>query len=228
MAATARQVFVSQVIQGLARLVVGQMPARRCDALLDDVGIGAHLKHARIVVALQSQQVHAGKRLPGRIGHDTGVGHVAEGVATASALFEPKPVGIGRIVGSAEGTHGQAGQIEPIASVEGLERGADAGHSLAQRRGGREHRLAGAHRRMRPRLRQPAQDHAEPLRMVAMVVGDHDGPQLLQIEPGFLGPGEEVPLAYAAIDKYPLARRRILHNGGIPAAAAGQYMQSKH
>lgn len=64
--------------------------------------------------------------------------------------------------------------------------------------------------------------------MVAMVVGDHDGPQLLQIEPGFLGPGEEVPLAYAAIDKYPLARRRILHNGGIPAAAAGQYMQSKH
>lgn len=134
------QVFVSQVIQGLARLVVGQMPARRCDALLDDVGIGAHLKHARIVVALQSQQVHAGKRLPGRIGHDTGVGHVAEGVATASALFEPKPVGIGRIVGSAEGTHGQAGQIEPIASVEGLERGADAGHSLAQRRGGREHR----------------------------------------------------------------------------------------
>lgn len=138
------------------------MPARRCDALLDDVGIGAHLKHARIVVALQSQQVHARKRLPGRIGHDTGVGHVAEGVATASALFEPKPVGIDRIVGSAEGTHGQAGQIEPIASVEGLERGADAGHSLAQRRGGREHRLAGAHRRMRPRLRQPAQDTPSP------------------------------------------------------------------
>ncbi len=122
----------------------------------------------------------------------------------------------------------QAGQIEPIASVEGLERGADAGYRIPQRRRSREHRLTGAHRRMRSRLRQPAQDHAESLRMVAMVVGDHDGPQLLQIEPGLLGPGEEVPLADAAIDKYPLARHRVLHNGSVPAAAAGQYVQSKH
>lgn len=52
------QVFVSQVIQGLARLVVGQMPARRCDALLDDVGIGAHLKHARIVDIETLQQTN--------------------------------------------------------------------------------------------------------------------------------------------------------------------------
>ncbi len=64
--------------------------------------------------------------------------------------------------------------------------------------------------------------------MIAMVVGDHDGPQLLQIEPGLLGPGEEVPLADAAIDEHPLARHRVFHNGGIPAAAAGQYMQSNH
>lgn len=49
-----------------------------------------------------------------------------------------------------------------------------------------------------------------------------------KLNPASSAPGEEVPLAYAAIDKYPLARRRILHNGGIPAAAAGQYMQSKH
>ena len=64
--------------------------------------------------------------------------------------------------------------------------------------------------------------------MIAMVVGDHDGPQLLQIEPGLLGPGEEVPLANAAVDKHPLARRRVLHNSSVPTAAAGQYVQSKH
>ena len=116
-------------------------------------------------------------------------------------------------MGSAEGTHGQAGQIEPIASVEGLELSPHAGYRIPQRRRSREHRLAGAHRRMRSRLRQPAQNYAQPLRMVAMVVGDHDGPQLLQIEPGLLGPSEEVPLADAAIDKHSLARRRVLRNG---------------
>ena len=110
------------------------------------------------MVALQRQKAHAGKRLPGLIGHDAGIGHVAEGIATfrcTRQLVEPEPVGVGRIVGRAEGTHGQAGRLQHIAPAEGLERGAHASHSIAQRRRGREHRLAGMHRRTRPRLRQP-------------------------------------------------------------------------
>lgn len=64
--------------------------------------------------------------------------------------------------------------------------------------------------------------------MIAVIVGDHHRAQPAQIEPGLLGPGEEVPLAYAAIDEHPLARRRVLHNSSVPTAAAGQYVQSKH
>ena len=146
---------MGQVVQSLAGLIVGEVSARRRDALLDDVRVGAHLQHAGVVVALQRQKAHAGKRLPGLIGHDAGIGHVAEGVAVSPCLVEAKPVGVGRIVGRAEGAHGQAGRLQHIAPAEGLERGAHAGHSIAQRRRGREHRLAGMHRRTRPRLRQP-------------------------------------------------------------------------
>ena len=44
------QVLVGQVVQSLAGLIVGEVSARRRDALLDDVRVGAHLQHAGVVV----------------------------------------------------------------------------------------------------------------------------------------------------------------------------------
>ena len=64
--------------------------------------------------------------------------------------------------------------------------------------------------------------------MIAVIVGDHHRAQPAQIEPSLLSPDEEVALTNAAIDKHPLARRRVLHNSSVPTAAAGQYVQSKH
>ena len=183
-----------------------------------------------IVVALQRQQAHAGKRLPGRIGHDAGVGHVAEGVAAVSpCLVEPKPVGVGRIVGRAEGAHGQAGRLRARSPPP---KGSNAAPTLATAsRSGAEaantaslaHTAGRAPAFASPRRATPSPFVWSPWSWVITTARSR-----LQIEPGLLGPGEEVPLADAAVDKHPLARRRVLRNGSVPATAAGQYVQSKH
>ena len=81
---------------------------------------------------------------------------------------------------------------------------------------------------MRPRLRQPAQDHAEPFVWSPWSWVITTARSFSKLNPASSARAKKLPLAYAAIDKYPSPVAAFSTMAAFPPLPLGQYMQSKH
>ena len=74
---------------------------------------------------------------------------------------------------------------------------------------------------MNAQLRQPAQDHAEALGVVSVIVRDEDGVKQGGVETRLLAAREEVSFTDAAVNEDAMAGLRVFDDGCVSAASAG-------
>ena len=176
-----------QAGQKFGRLGIGQVPPRTADAGLQGGRIRASRQQLRTVVGLQQQGVatlehrqHMGRHMPG----------IRENTQAALPIGNHELHRLGGIMGHGKGQNLQIAHLKALSGADALQ-----GGQLA------ELGLAGGSMGGVDRQAQSPCHRAHASGMVPMLVGEQNGAQTVQLQPGLLQASLQMLFGKAAIDQ---------------------------
>lgn len=190
-------------------LVVREVAMVSRDALLEKARVGAGREHARVMVALERKNAHAGEQLERAVSQRACVRAEAEGIRLiARAAVEAQAERVRHVMRGGEGAHAHTARLELVRVPHELER--QLREVLAPARGaGRGDEAA---------LILVAED-GKAAHVIRVLVRDDDAADAVHVDAQLVRAAEELPARETVVDED--GTGRALYYGRIALRAAG-------